>query len=67
MKKINAGNKLYYVQILNSHRGFLNAGETFYSMGTKDESGLLRTKFTLEEIEKINPKLLEFAVPVEDE
>lgn len=61
----------YYVKFLDKDDGYLNYQHSFddYFVADRDdrEDGDYKTQFTISEIEDIDPRYKQFAVPVEDE
>lgn len=61
--------QLYYVRFIKGDKGsFLNAGNFDTMVFNKNDQGEhgYRTKFTMDEIEAIDPRYKAFAVPVEE-
>ncbi len=63
----------YYVKLLDKDDGYLNLNyqHSFYECFVDDkddyEDGDYKTQFTISEIEDIDPRYKQFAIPVEDE
>lgn len=59
---------LYYVQFVDDSTGFLNISSQSgrKTVDNKTENNGWLTQFTEDEINKINPKYMEFAIPVDD-
>ena len=63
--RIITGNELYHIKISDKKNGFLNMVNGEFVLRDVKQLSTIKTTFTLEEIEQLNPKLVEFAVLVE--
>lgn len=60
----------YYVKLLDKEEGYLNCQKSFndyFVNNNKDDDSDYQTQFTMTEIEAIDPRYKQFAIPVEDE
>ena len=60
----------YDVKLLDKEEGYLNCQKSFndyFVNNNKDDDSDYQTQFTMTEIEAIDPRYKQFAVPVEDE
>ncbi|WP_125588579.1 DUF1642 domain-containing protein [Companilactobacillus jidongensis] len=59
--------QLYYVQLINNDKGYLNYQPSFreYFLHNVDDSDKdYKTKFTMQEIKNIDERFVPFAIPV---
>jgi len=59
----------YYVKLLDKEEGYLNCQKSFndyFVNNNKDDDSDYQTQFTMTEIEAIDPRYKQFAVPVEE-
>ena len=61
--------QMYYVKLLDKEEGYLNCQKSFndyFVNNNKDDDSDYQTQFTISEIEAIDPRYKQFAIPVED-
>jgi len=59
----------YYVKLLDKEEGYLNCQKSFndyFVNNNKDDDSDYQTQFTMTEIEAIDPRYKQFAIPVEE-
>ncbi len=59
----------YYVKLLDKEEGYLNYQKSFndyFVNNNKDDDSDYQTQFTISEIEAIDPRYKQFAIPVEE-
>lgn len=65
------GEPLYYIKLLDNDSSYAirnnNTGKVYINHKQDLKHCYLQSKFTMEEIEELNPAYVPFAVPVEDE